>query len=202
MAQATGNSYGYAWTGEAYQETQSGTTISIVLIFAIIMTILVLAAQYESWTDPLAVVIAMPTALHQHLHTNRHYPFAGARRQECNPHSGICNRLPQKRDAYPRSGTPGRHSAFPSHNDDCLGICFRCNADAVCHGGGSRKPSKPRNSRCLRNGRKCNHRNPFRTEFLGNLPKIPGKISFKALCRLLLAFSSPRATKTASRQIG
>lgn len=63
VAQATGNSYGYAWTGEAYQETQSGTTISIVLIFAIIMTILVLAAQYESWTDPLAVVIAMPTAL-------------------------------------------------------------------------------------------------------------------------------------------
>lgn len=63
VAQATSNSYGYAWTGEAYQETQSGTTISIVLIFAIIMTILVLAAQYESWTDPLAVVIAMPTAL-------------------------------------------------------------------------------------------------------------------------------------------
>ena len=61
--EAAGNNYGYAWTGEAYQETQSGTTISIVLIFAIIMTILVLAAQYESWTDPLAVVIAMPTAI-------------------------------------------------------------------------------------------------------------------------------------------
>ena len=59
----SGNNYGYAWTGEAYQETQSGTTISVVLIFAIIMTILVLAAQYESWTDPLAVVIAMPTAI-------------------------------------------------------------------------------------------------------------------------------------------
>ncbi len=27
------------------------------------MTILVLAAQYESWTDPLSVVIAMPTAI-------------------------------------------------------------------------------------------------------------------------------------------
>ena len=27
------------------------------------MTVLVLAAQYESWTDPLAVVIAMPTAI-------------------------------------------------------------------------------------------------------------------------------------------
>lgn len=55
--------YSYAWTGEAYQETQAGTTITAVLFFAIIITILVLAAQYESWTDPLAVVISMPTAI-------------------------------------------------------------------------------------------------------------------------------------------
>ena len=58
-----GTTYSYAWTGEAYQETSSGTTISMVLIFAIIITILVLAAQYESWTDPIAVVITMPTAI-------------------------------------------------------------------------------------------------------------------------------------------
>lgn len=60
---SVGNSFSYAWTGEAYQENQSGTTISAVLIFAVIITILVLAAQYESWTDPLAVVISMPTAI-------------------------------------------------------------------------------------------------------------------------------------------
>lgn len=59
----TAGNYSYAWTGEAYQETQAGTTISVVLIFAIIITILVLAAQYESWTDPVAVIMAMPTAL-------------------------------------------------------------------------------------------------------------------------------------------
>ncbi len=58
-----GNNYSYAWTGEAYQETQSGTTISVVFIFAIIMTLLVLAAQYESWTDPIAVVLSMPVAI-------------------------------------------------------------------------------------------------------------------------------------------
>ena len=58
-----GNNYGYAWTGEAYQETQSGTTVTAVFIFAIIITLLVLAAQYESWTDPLAVVMAMPVAV-------------------------------------------------------------------------------------------------------------------------------------------
>ena len=63
LEKAVGNSFSYAWTGEAYQETQSGTTITIVLIFAVIITLLVLSAQYESWTDPIAVVISMPTAL-------------------------------------------------------------------------------------------------------------------------------------------
>ncbi|MDE6511606.1 MAG: efflux RND transporter permease subunit, partial [Muribaculaceae bacterium] len=58
-----GKNYSYAWTGIAYQETQSGTTISFVFIFAIIMTILVLAAQYESWTDPIAVILATPIAI-------------------------------------------------------------------------------------------------------------------------------------------
>lgn len=58
-----GQNYSYAWTGMAYQETQSGTTVAVVFIFAILMTLLVLAAQYESWTDPVAVVLAMPIAV-------------------------------------------------------------------------------------------------------------------------------------------
>lgn len=63
LKEAVGDRFSYAWTGEAYQETQSGTTITFVLLFAVIVTILVLAAQYESWTDPIAVVISMPTAI-------------------------------------------------------------------------------------------------------------------------------------------
>ncbi len=58
-----GDEYSYAWTGEAYQETQGGTTVSFVLILAVLITVLVLAAQYESLTDPIAVVISMPTAI-------------------------------------------------------------------------------------------------------------------------------------------
>ena len=58
-----GNTYAYSWTGQAYQETQAGATITLVLIFAIVITILVLAAQYESWTDPIAVVLSMPIAI-------------------------------------------------------------------------------------------------------------------------------------------
>lgn len=58
-----GSNYSYAWTGEAYQETQGGVTISLVILFAVIITLLVLAAQYESITDPIAVIISMPTAI-------------------------------------------------------------------------------------------------------------------------------------------
>lgn len=58
-----GDEYSYAWTGEAYQESQGGVTVALVLIFAVVITLLVLAAQYESLTDPVAVVISMPTAI-------------------------------------------------------------------------------------------------------------------------------------------
>lgn len=63
VSQQLGDNFSYAWTGEAYQETQAGTTISLVLILAVIITFLVLAAQYGSWTDPMAVIISMPTAI-------------------------------------------------------------------------------------------------------------------------------------------
>lgn len=63
VKEAVGDRYSYAWTGEAYQETQGGTTIAFVLILAVVITLLVLAAQYESITDPVAVVISMPTAI-------------------------------------------------------------------------------------------------------------------------------------------
>lgn len=63
IKEAVGDNFSYAWTGMAYQESTAGTTIVIVLIFAVIVTLLVLAAQYESWTDPIAVIISMPTAI-------------------------------------------------------------------------------------------------------------------------------------------
>ena len=63
MKESVGKNFSYAWTGDAYQETGSGVTITIVLLFAVLITILVLAAQYESWTDPVAVVITTPTAI-------------------------------------------------------------------------------------------------------------------------------------------
>jgi multidrug efflux pump len=52
-----------AWTGSAYQELETGGTGSQAMIFGLIMVFLILAAQYEKWSLPLAVITAVPFAL-------------------------------------------------------------------------------------------------------------------------------------------
>lgn len=52
--------YGYDWTNIAYQEKQSGGEIVVIFALAVLMVFLVLAAQYESWIIPLAIVFAVP----------------------------------------------------------------------------------------------------------------------------------------------
>ncbi len=55
-------SMGYEWTGMSYQEKQVGSEAIVVFALAIILVFLVLAAQYESWTSPAAVIMVVPLA--------------------------------------------------------------------------------------------------------------------------------------------
>ncbi len=50
----------YGWSGEAYQEIASGGTSSVVLLAALLMVFLILAALYEKWSAPLAILMAIP----------------------------------------------------------------------------------------------------------------------------------------------
>lgn len=52
--------YGFDWTNIAYQEKKSGGEIVVIFTLAVLMVFLVLAAQYESWIIPLAIVFAVP----------------------------------------------------------------------------------------------------------------------------------------------
>src|SRR5262250_1821160 len=52
--------YGYAWSGMAYQEKQSGGTSANAFIFGLIIVFLLLAAQFESWILPGSVMTAVP----------------------------------------------------------------------------------------------------------------------------------------------
>lgn len=58
-----GNDFGYDWTSVAYQENQSSSTTTLIFGMALIVVILVLAAQYESWTSPIAVIMGLPIAI-------------------------------------------------------------------------------------------------------------------------------------------
>lgn len=55
--------YELEWTGQAFQEKRTGTTSAVAFGFGIIMVFLILAAQYEKWSLPLAVILAVPFAL-------------------------------------------------------------------------------------------------------------------------------------------
>ncbi|HEX6002302.1 MAG TPA: efflux RND transporter permease subunit [Hyphomicrobiaceae bacterium] len=53
----------YDFQGESRQYVQEGNTLVLTFVFALIVIYLVLAAQYESFRDPLIILIALPTAM-------------------------------------------------------------------------------------------------------------------------------------------
>jgi hydrophobe/amphiphile efflux-1 (HAE1) family protein len=55
--------FAYAWAGQALQEKESGSTSSSAFIFGLIIVFLLLAAQFEKWTLPVAVVLTIPFAV-------------------------------------------------------------------------------------------------------------------------------------------
>jgi multidrug efflux pump len=60
----------FAWSGLAFEEKKSGGTSAIAFVFGLIIVFLVLAAQYESWTLPGAVMSAVPFGILGALLTN------------------------------------------------------------------------------------------------------------------------------------
>ncbi|MFH1044561.1 MAG: multidrug efflux RND transporter permease subunit [Pseudomonadota bacterium] len=55
--------YYLAWTGQAFQEKRAGQASTIAFIFALVMVFLILSAQYERWSLPVAVLLAVPFAV-------------------------------------------------------------------------------------------------------------------------------------------
>ena len=58
-----GEEFGYEWTGVAFQEQKAGKNTVYILALALLVAFLVLAAQYESWTSPIAAIMGVPIAL-------------------------------------------------------------------------------------------------------------------------------------------
>jgi multidrug efflux pump len=54
--------YGFEWSGQSYQEVKAGSQAPVVLAFGLVVVFLVLAAQYERWSLPIAVLLTVPVA--------------------------------------------------------------------------------------------------------------------------------------------
>lgn len=52
--------FSYDWSGASFQEKQSSGAGAFALILAAVMVFLILAAQYERWSLPLSVLLALP----------------------------------------------------------------------------------------------------------------------------------------------
>lgn len=55
--------FGYEWTSVAYQEVNASSSTTFIFIIALLVAYLVLCAQYESWTSPVAAIMGVPIAL-------------------------------------------------------------------------------------------------------------------------------------------
>ena len=54
---------GYEWSGITYQQIQAGNQAPFIFSIALVFVFLFLAAQYESWSIPLAIILSVPLAI-------------------------------------------------------------------------------------------------------------------------------------------
>ncbi len=128
-------SMSFEWSELAYLELQAGSTAMIVFAFSIVMVFLVLAAQFESWSMPLAVILSVPLCIlerpdrgecgahgHQHLHPDRAGRAGGAGQQERDPDRRVRQGDPPDGAHDPAVDARGVPAAAAAHHHDLDGI--------------------------------------------------------------------------------
>ena len=60
LSQTLPDGFNYDWTGLTFQEKRVGTQTALFFAVSVMFTFLILAAQYESWSSPLIIMMAVP----------------------------------------------------------------------------------------------------------------------------------------------
>ncbi len=55
--------YGFDWSGMSYQEILAGNSASLLMVLSVVVVFLCLAALYESWSIPVAVLLVVPIGM-------------------------------------------------------------------------------------------------------------------------------------------
>ena len=132
-AQKLPEGMGYDWTSSSYQEKKVGNQAYFIYAISMILVYLVLAALYESWTSPAAVILVVPIALfgvlialilqgirQQPLHPGGPGVDDCPLEQKRHSDSGIRTGLAQGRKVHNRGRHRGNPTPFPPHHHDLV----------------------------------------------------------------------------------
>ena len=125
--------YGFDWSGMSYQERKIGNESTVLMVLALLFGYLFLVAQYESWTQPLPVIISIVVAVLGaparpfgqrpglfHLCPDRVGAAGGPGGQKCHFDRGVCPRTARSGAFHLRGGRYRRTHAIPGCTDDGL----------------------------------------------------------------------------------
>ncbi|MBP1700426.1 MAG: efflux pump, family, inner and outer membrane protein, partial [Deltaproteobacteria bacterium] len=123
--------YRVFFSGEAEQMAESFGYMAEALILAIVLVYLILAAQFESFIDPLSIMLSLPLSLmayrryDQHHVTDRPHYADGPRDKECHPARRFCQGAALSRYGSDRGNHYRRPNETSSHPDDHPGYDLR-----------------------------------------------------------------------------
>ena len=167
LAETLPNGVKYEWTDLTYQEIIAGNSAVFVFPLCVLLVVLVLAALYESWTLPLAIVAIVPMALfsahrrpvahrrrQQHLHADRAVRAGRPREQERDPDRRVRQGPREGRRRAGRRGAGSGATAAAADPDDVVRVHHGRRAAGVFVGGRRGDAPRHRYRRVLRNDRR------------------------------------------------
>ena len=171
--------YTFAWTGTAYQEKVSGGASNGVYLLGVLMVFLILAAQFERWTLPLAVILAVPFAAFgafmavflRGLENDIYFQIGmltlvGPRGEERDPDRRVRDDEASRGHAARAGRGRGREAALPADHHDLAVPDLRRAAARRQLGRGRGEPSFARHERDRRHARRDVHRDVLRAAVL------------------------------------
>ena len=140
----------FDWTATAYQEKKVGPQAYFIYALSITLVFMVLAALYESWTSPAAVILVVPIALVGVLlaliirgYDNNLYTQVGLVLMIALASKNAILIVEYARDLHEqghvhhRGGGGGHPPAVTSHRHDLLCLYFGCDALLIAGGAGA-----------------------------------------------------------------
>jgi hypothetical protein len=126
IARALPPGFAYEWSEATYQEKKTGGQTGYIFAVSLLFVVLVLAALYESWAMPVAILLVIPVRRawslsgpsvaqsgQQRLYANRTHHAGRARGEECDPDRGV-REAPARARGNDRTGGAERREAQAS----------------------------------------------------------------------------------------